>query len=104
MPWEDQITRGRGLPLPFWTVSVILALWLVYERDWFALALVAVLIFGYWIAIRAIMDIIRAGAKEPIKPEWWDEFVEDIPHPTEQSRSADVLRHKYRRFVRKIYP
>jgi hypothetical protein len=104
MPWEDQIKRGRGFSVPFWTVSVVLVVWVVYERDWFALALVAVLMVGYWAAIFVMTEIIRAGAKEPTKRQWWDEIVENLPHPTEQSHSADVLRHKYRRFVHKIYP
>jgi hypothetical protein len=103
MPWEDKIKSGAGIPIPFWTACVILALWLGYQQDWFALALVAILAFGQWMALKLTMEIIRAGAREDVKPKWWDEYVE-LPHPSEQSHSADVIRHKYRRAVRKIYP
>ncbi len=104
MPWEDQIRRGFRLTVPFWTPFAVLALWLAYERDWFALVLLAFLGLSYRLVQMVIVQIFRAGANEPAKPSWWDEAVDDLPHPSEQGHSAEVLRHKYRRAVRKIYP
>jgi hypothetical protein len=96
-----------GIPLPIpppEVTSICLIAWIAYfDKDWIAVAGVGLLYSSCWMAKRLQTQVFRGAAKEPTKPRWWDGAME-FPHPTEQSHSADILRRKYRRFVRKIYP
>lgn len=87
----------------FRSILVILIAWLAYHRDWVGIVLTLVLGLGYWVAMKFARQILQESAKEPVKPPWWDELV-DFPHPTEQSHSADILRRKYPRMVKRFYP